>query len=241
MVDVASLASRIWIGGLPEGITEWEVEQKFSSFGIVKWVRVRNGPTPTDTFAFVQYAKPEVAEAARSGMDQARISGSGIKGVIQVNMAKHEGKTAADFYTATPNCPKVLRLEPCRERNCSCSQSRSPERKRPRTLTPPPSSKSPTPVKRSAEAWVLRVKNLPPDMKQKELMGIGTAYGHVRRVEIWAAEKSDDGSDRGKVGLLEYRLREEAERALDDLDERRIDGWDMRMKADMPRAAASRR
>lgn len=77
---------RIWVGGLPLGVAEEEIQDKFSKFGKVKWIRVRS--SHADTFCFIQYFTKEDAVASVDGMDQSPTFGAGKGGVIKVQLAK---------------------------------------------------------------------------------------------------------------------------------------------------------
>lgn len=66
--------ARIWVGGLPDGLQEHEIEREFGRLGPVKDVQIRTnrgGPS----FAFVQYKDRRDAEEAVSKFNQARMFG----------------------------------------------------------------------------------------------------------------------------------------------------------------------
>lgn len=68
------------------------------------------------------------------------------------------------------------------------------------------------------------LENLPSDMAGDELAEICQEFGEVQSYDLW-------NSGRAKHGLVEFRTREGAQRAIQELNDRQIQEWDMRLKA----------
>merc|ERR1711920_767947 len=71
----------------------------------------------------------------------------------------------------------------------------------------------------------VRVDNLPPDMTLEELRHTAANFGKVLEVKIW---KEADG---GKACSIGYDKSTDIKRALQKLDNRRVEGWEKRLKA----------
>eukprot|EP00929_Paragymnodinium_shiwhaense_P021469 TRINITY_DN13_c0_g1_i2.p1 TRINITY_DN13_c0_g1~~TRINITY_DN13_c0_g1_i2.p1 ORF type:complete len:237 (-),score=15.49 TRINITY_DN13_c0_g1_i2:79-789(-) len=219
------LAARLWVGGLPHGITEDEVEDKMSRFGPIKWVRLRT--SARDTFCFLQFDQVSDAQAAIRAMDQK--NAFGVKGVIKVSMARPSfdglGKGVGKIRTRSQSRSRSPR---------SRSRSRS-RRRRSRSR----SRKSHHSRSRSAAARqgrdslsyklvpICRLEDLPDDLEEAELIHVGAEFGKVVRSKVWSYRGS-------RQGRLEYATLEEAARAWDALDERRVVGCQRRLRAYIP-------
>eukprot|EP00927_Polykrikos_kofoidii_P065421 TRINITY_DN61178_c0_g1_i1.p2 TRINITY_DN61178_c0_g1~~TRINITY_DN61178_c0_g1_i1.p2 ORF type:complete len:291 (-),score=47.34 TRINITY_DN61178_c0_g1_i1:204-1076(-) len=74
--DSPGFADRVWVGGLPKGIEENEVGERFERFGPIESVMVRS--SIRDTFAFIQYRHQKDAKAAVAKMDQVTLFGGRV-------------------------------------------------------------------------------------------------------------------------------------------------------------------
>merc|ERR1712014_310837 len=73
----------------------------------------------------------------------------------------------------------------------------------------------------------VRVENLPDDMGEQELIEYGADFGKVIHVKTWSL--------RGvRSGRLEFENMEDAVEAITQLDGRRVEGWDKKLRAYMP-------
>jgi len=72
----------------------------------------------------------------------------------------------------------------------------------------------------------VKLENLPPDMDNDELLDLGQAYGRILHHESWQDPKNDCAG-----GVIEYGNRDEAIKALTDLNDRRMDGWEKKLTA----------
>jgi len=82
------------------------------------------------------------------------------------------------------------------------------------------------PEKRNAEKNGIRVRveNLPSDMSYEELENTACDFGEVVALSLW---KMSDGS---KTGHVTYKEGTDVARVLQKLDNRRVEGWDRRLK-----------
>jgi len=84
----------------------------------------------------------------------------------------------------------------------------------------------------------ISVENLPSDMSQMELRSAAEPLAKVIDVKIWEA---DDGS---KSGIIDYDESANSAHVLRKLNNRRVEGWDRRLRAyvvDQERARGQRR
>lgn len=70
------------------------------------------------------------------------------------------------------------------------------------------------------------LSQLPRDMEEDELKAITNEYGKVLQHELHR-----EGAY--KCGWVEYAIKSEAEKAVAELDDRRMDSWAMRLQAYM--------
>merc|ERR1711879_184078 len=70
----------------------------------------------------------------------------------------------------------------------------------------------------------LHVENLPRDFDSNELEEVGAEYGKVLSHRMWQEGKTN-------AGFIEYASSSEANKALEDLEGRRIDGWEFKLHA----------
>lgn len=111
---------RVWVGGLPKDVQKDDLAARFSKYGAITDIVVRN--SDHDTYSFITYTDREEAELAIARMDRSCAWGAPVK----VNISK-------DF---APNGPrqrgadgKILNTAPARRP--------SPPARRQRSSTPP--------------------------------------------------------------------------------------------------------
>lgn len=114
------------------------------------------------------------------------------------------------------------------QRRVAASRSRS----RPR----PPWKRSRTPPRQAHDLWRVWLSCLPTDMEAEEFKDIVGAYGEISGFGYDRRPGSGSNS-----GWVEYRTRREADAAVLELDERRIEGWGMRLKARLSSGRDGRR
>lgn len=72
----------------------------------------------------------------------------------------------------------------------------------------------------------MKLGAMPLDMDREELLELGDGYGKVVHSNLWV-----DNANSCNAGVLEYDTRAEALKALSDLNDRRMDGWDKKITA----------
>lgn len=72
----------------------------------------------------------------------------------------------------------------------------------------------------------MKLGHLPPDMARDELLELGEAYGGVLHHDVWP-----DKNTGAAGGVIEYGKRDEAIKALSDVNDRRMEGWDKKITA----------
>mmetsp|Transcript_9496 Transcript_9496/g.21787 ORF Transcript_9496/g.21787 Transcript_9496/m.21787 type:complete len:470 (+) Transcript_9496:117-1526(+) len=87
--------NRIWVGGLPQGVKEEELEEAFSKCGSIVKIQIRH--SNIDTFAFVSFADRKAYDRALRDMDQSKFFGQPMKVnvVIQKGEEGNSGRGAA--------------------------------------------------------------------------------------------------------------------------------------------------
>lgn len=221
-------SSCIWLGGCPNDITEREIENLCSKHGPVHKITVKH--SSRDTFVFVQYGQPSHAKEAIRGLNQAMAFGSGIIKVAPANRKgsnkredepenqldaeqdrackrNHDREHYIDGRQEHWEGPHRGRPESIRERSRSCDRSR----------VPPAQGHRPVRV---------YLSQLPRDMEEDELQEIAAEYGKVLQYELHR-----EGAY--KCGWVEYGRKREAEVAISELDDRRMNEWNMRLQAYM--------
>jgi len=84
---------RVWVGGLPAAITEAELFEKFSQYGLIANVTIRN--SERDTYAFVTYSDRLHAEEAIARMDRSCAWGAPVKVSISKDFAPNGPRARA--------------------------------------------------------------------------------------------------------------------------------------------------
>jgi len=261
--------ARVWVGGLPKGIEEEEIEKEFARYGEVEHVHVRS--STKDVFAFVMYKKTSDAEYAIEKLDQNQAFG--VK--IAVRMAQSSG-------------PKSRQQRPDRSRDRSPPR-RSPPRRSPPRRSPPRRREESRERDRSRGGgggrggsrdvrdreddrrddrsrsrgrdddrngrdrsrshgrskgydkgkgkgkgpggtvpkggYKITVENLPDDMSWHELKDLGRQYGDS--VTFSRTFRKGDMF----CGLIEFKEEEDADKAVRELDRRRIEGCRDKLRA----------
>lgn len=70
----------------------------------------------------------------------------------------------------------------------------------------------------------VNVENLPLDMQEDELLEIASGFGYVTSYDLRKTGAS-------KTAVLDFRSTDEALKAVEELDDREIEGWDLKVKA----------
>lgn len=233
--DAESEACRVWVGGCPKDITETEIEREFSKHGPVQRCTIKH--SARDTFVFVQYVKESHARDAIQALNQAKLFGGCIVKVASANRKVINGNKDCDREHAHDDSPPF----PSRRSGSPHGRKRSaspPVRKtgdrfaHKRSRSPPaktmgdsfrPQRSSP-PAKRLRRCVRVNVENLPRDMQEDELLEIASGFGYVTSYDLRTAGRS-------KTAVLDFRSTDEALKAVEELDDREIEGWEMKVKA----------
>uniref|UniRef100_A0A6T1A854 RRM domain-containing protein n=1 Tax=Alexandrium monilatum TaxID=311494 RepID=A0A6T1A854_9DINO len=196
----------IWIGGCPDDIGEREIVRVCSKFGPVQSVAIKH--SDRDTYAFVGYERMSHAKDAIRGLDQVPAFGTGV---VKVAPANRKADVEPRGRGAEPPPPRPQRGG--NGRGC-CERSPPARARRSRS--------------RRASTRPIRVylSQLPRDMEEDELQEIAAEYGKVLQYELHR-----EGAY--KCGWVEYASKAEAETAVSELDDRRMDDWTMRLQAYM--------
>eukprot|EP00746_Dinoflagellata_sp_MGD_P154531 gnl/MRDRNA2_/MRDRNA2_84870_c0_seq1.p1 gnl/MRDRNA2_/MRDRNA2_84870_c0~~gnl/MRDRNA2_/MRDRNA2_84870_c0_seq1.p1 ORF type:complete len:466 (+),score=89.11 gnl/MRDRNA2_/MRDRNA2_84870_c0_seq1:74-1399(+) len=83
-------------------------------------------------------------------------------------------------------------------------------------------------LEKQATKNIVLIKNLPDDMKPEELEDVCGDFGKVFSAKLW---DTDDGEC--KDGCAEFQNIADAHKAIEHLDGRRMQGWDMRIRANL--------
>jgi len=221
--------SRLWVGGMPKDVTELEIKRVFSKHGPVQEIVIRN--SDFDTFGFVQFRNAAHALSAIRDLNQTEHFG----GTIKVAPAGGKGDKKGDKKgfkgdgKGGKKGGKKNRDDGWRSRSPRRMQSRSPPRGR--QMRSPRRRISRSPPRRQAQQeigvrYCVKLGNLPLDMDRDELLELGQAYGKVLYHESWPDPKNGCSA-----GSIEYGGRDEAIKALEDLNNRRMDGWEQKLTA----------
>jgi len=116
---------------------------------------------------------------------------------------------------------RLLQQERDRRKALREKQSKIDERRSP---SPPRRAERPPLRREFGVRYCVKLGNLPIDMDKNELMQIGKAYGKVAFHDNWPDPKNGC-----TAGVLEYCERLDALKALDDLNDRTMDGWEKRI------------
>jgi len=218
--DIELSAPCIWIGGCPSDITEREIERLCAKYGPVHNVTIKH--SSRDTFAFARYGQLSHAKDAIRGLDQRMAFGSGI---IKVAPANRKASTARREDEAEGQQQRGWRQGTGEGRGDGWSgrHGRGPEGGHGRSASRQPSRprrrQGPRPIR-------VYISQLPRDMEEDELQDIAAEYGKVLAYELHR-----EGAY--KAAWVEYASRAEAEAAVSELDDRRMDEWNMRLQAYM--------
>jgi len=235
--------SRLWVGGMPKDVTEREMERTFSKHGPVQEIVIRH--SEFDTFGFVQFKNTAHAAAAIKELNQTERFGGIIKvapagGKGDKGGGKKGGSEKGGGGGGGGKGRKGGKKDDWRSRSPRRLRSPSPRGRRPQEhegkggkhdkggkhggkgrRSPPPRSQQQGGVR-----YCIKLGLLPPDMDVDELFDLGDSYGQVLHHSLWADEKNEC-----LAGVIEYGVRDEAIKALNDLNDRRMDGWDKKITA----------
>lgn len=223
-------SSRLWVGGMPKDVTELEIQRCFSKHGVVQEIVIRH--SEADTFGFVQYKRPEHALAAIGALNQTerfgqliKVAPAGGKGDKKGDKGKgSKGKGGNKGYNSRDSrSPRRMRSRSPRGKGKS--RGKSPRRQYSRSPARRGQQARPAP-REIGVRYCVTLGNLPLDMERDELQEMGATYGKILKHETWPDPKN------GCVaGVIEYGTRDEAIKALNDLNDRRMDDWEKKITA----------
>lgn len=221
---------QIWVGGLPNDITENELTRKFDRYGDVKDVRIRH--SPKDTFAFISFHDDRDADVAISKLDRSEMFGKPIK----VAWAQEDkGKSRDEDRGRDDGWKDRGRDDGWRDRggggrggggggrwedrrgdsrNRGRGRSRSPAQRRYRDRD----------SKITQGKYKITIEGIPDDMSWLELKDLGKEYG---RTVTFSRTYRKHGSNNG---MLEFETQEDADRVRKELDGRRVQGCKSRLR-----------
>lgn len=148
--------SRIWIGGLPEKISDDEIKEEFLRFGDVKHVRIRHNQGRC-SFAFVQFSNRDEAKEAMRETDQQKLFGMPFVKVAWAGVAARRNKGDGKGRPDRSESPG-RRSRSHRPRRRSGSGRRSASGRR----------RSPTPHRRSPMSQKRRSRSRSPQPRRSQ-------------------------------------------------------------------------
>eukprot|EP00929_Paragymnodinium_shiwhaense_P042971 TRINITY_DN22153_c0_g1_i1.p1 TRINITY_DN22153_c0_g1~~TRINITY_DN22153_c0_g1_i1.p1 ORF type:complete len:463 (-),score=70.59 TRINITY_DN22153_c0_g1_i1:1191-2579(-) len=239
----------IRIQGCPADITEEEVSGEFGRFGLIYYLSVRR--SDSDTFAFVTYERVNDALQAIREMDDVLLFG-GCRLTVDSAIQDTEALCQRDSRPRAPVDQRPLSQGPPRRDYddapgyVAASEGRKGgQRSRSRSLRnrPPPVESRPLSIPRSSppssdaggeasrkikKAKGVRVNlwQLPPDMEPEEFLDFARDFGTVLGHDLWKEGKQ-------RCGWLEYATTAEARRCVQEMHDRHIEDWPVKLKAMM--------
>lgn len=216
----------VWIGGLPNDIAEREIERLCSKYGHISDISIKH--SISDTFVFVQYGEPRQAKDAIRGLDQAEAFGGQIKAAPANRKGAGKSNGESNYYKGTqPDKGRGKNNMQHHKNGNGWRDQPIRNNQRSRTREPAPLPPSPSANKPAGTRPVrVYLSQLPRDMEDDELQEIAGEFGKILQYELHR-----EGAY--KCGWVEYASKAEAEAAVGDLDERRMDEWNMRLQAYM--------
>jgi len=203
----------IWIRGCPDDLTEREVERACAKFGMVQDINIKN--SDRETLVVVRFHRLRDARDAIYGLDQTVAFGAGAVTVEPMDGRYRE----VDYRGRSGRYSRGRRDNGNggsdrrdRRRGDGGGRRHSRERSASRQYAP-------RPVR-------IYLSQLPRDMEEDEFTEIVAEYGEILQYELHR-----EGAY--KCGWVEYASKGEAEAALSELDDRRMDDWNMRLQAYM--------
>lgn len=222
-------SSRLWVGGMPKDVTELEIQRCFSKHGVVQEIVIRH--SEADTFGFVQYKRAEHALAAIGALNQTerfggliKVAPAGGKGDKKGGKSSNKGKGGNKGYNGRDSRSPPRRMRSRSPRGKGKGKGKSPRRRYSRS-----------PARRGPQAraapvigvrYCVTLGNLPLDMERDELQEMGATYGKILKHDTWP-----DAKNGCVAGVIEYGTRDEAIKALNDLNDRRMDDWEKKITA----------
>lgn len=253
-------AANVWIGGLPSDITEREIERVCTKFGPVHKVTIKHSQVDTYVFVNYGHASHardaisqldqtdpfstgtiKVAPASKktaSGNEASdrggqKWSDSRANGTREYRRGDWGGRSDYPDRHAGGGGGAAGRDRSPRRRSRSRNNSRGGDRERDRNRDRDRGRDRPWSKPRRSPAWTkpqaprpvrVYLSQLPRDMEEDELQEIAAEYG-----KVLAHELHREGAY--KCGWVEYASKSEAEAAVGELDDRRMDDWTMRLQA----------
>lgn len=241
---------KVWIGGLPHDVAEKELERLCAKIGELSGVSIRH--SQRDTYAFVNFTRIGDAKKAIGELDQTSPFSTGKIKVAPAGRRtpkpEADPRARGEEDRSRPNDRargardhgRCARSDSRRKRTERRPSGRPTATSRSRSKPRPPWQRSPSPrqgrsrspLQRLEEVWRVWVSYLPLDMEVDEFKDIVSEYGAV----VGHGYETRQGSSYN-TAWVEYRAKRQADAAVLELDERRIEGWSMRLKA---RASAGR-
>lgn len=101
-VPESSAPKKIFVGSLPDGITESQLREEFSRYGEITDLFLKTGCERNKQWAFVTYSNQQDAEFAKTNADRkTRFPGSDMP--CEVMLARNQGMHGRDPISAPPN------------------------------------------------------------------------------------------------------------------------------------------
>ncbi|CAD7960500.1 unnamed protein product [Amoebophrya sp. A120] len=213
----------LWVGGLPESVREDDVRDVFSKFGKIVDVRMKNSDVRKGPpFCFVEFTDRGDAQDAIKDLDQAR-------------PFRKDDKITVQFTAEKGSKGKGKRRHDSRDRGRGKGRYDSRDRGRRYSGGKDRDRKGISRAKGelSEGAYKITLEGIPNDMTWTELKEMGRQHvGGDRYMDVTFARtfRNRQGT---ACGILEFKSRSMAQDLVDKLDDRKIKGWDERLRVKM--------
>jgi len=108
---------KIFVGSLPDSITENAIKEEFSKYGQIAELFLKTGCESHKQWAFVTFASAEAAELAKTSADrQTKFPDSEV--AVEVMIARNQGMNGRDPIRPVPLAPQPLALAPVAQGPC---------------------------------------------------------------------------------------------------------------------------
>jgi len=212
---------QVWVGGLPDDIEERELREQFSKCGPVLDVIIRTVRNSGDTIAFIGFESLRDAERAAEDFNQSDCFGPVVTCDLARGRPGAKGESRGESHRVNGSSHRSSEGRGYRDDRRARSRSRS---------AIPRQRKGGGKGGKGRAQHIVNLENLPDDMDDNELFSMASEYGEIVSMDLW-----DD--DKCKAGQVEYETRAACDDAIESLHDRRVDGWDMKLKAYMEKRA----
>lgn len=226
---------RVFVGQIPEGVTESEIREVFEKFGELVGVDyMTKGNKPS--YAFVQFRRKEDVEEVLGTKERIQLGSHDVKVGRANPSTKNENRNRKEWR----NDSSAWRSDspPARNRDASASPPRRSSFYEPAVRNERHRRSRSRSPKAAEREFRVNVENLPGDMTWQELKRLGADYG-----KSITFARTSRGRDGDMIGLVAFTERRDAEKFVESLDGKKMEGADRRLRVDMeiPRDTRTRR